>query len=392
MTARPPATAAQAPDGDAGEPRRRAMRRIKIAALVVLALLAVGAARTVVSRISNARDLEATASQSAKLYVRTTQPQRGGDGNRLSLPGTLQGNVQAPIAARASGYLKRWYKDIGSRVEKGELLAEIESPEIDQQLSQAVAARAEAAATLALARSTVARFEELRKSGMVPMQQLEERRSADVQAQASLAAADANIARLRDLQGFKRVVAPFSGVITKRSVEVGDLIDAGAARTLFTLTQTDPLRVYVDVPQAYAHLVKVGQKVTVTQNEMRGRAFEGQVARTAASIDPTSRTMQIEVALPNRDGALLPGAYVQVALPLQAGKETVIPTAALMFRSEGLRVAAVDAAGKVKLLNVKVGRNFGQTVEVLEGLQGNERLVLNPSDALASGDTVSIAH
>jgi len=225
----------------------------------------------------------------------------------------------------------------------------------------------------------------------VPLQQLDERRSADVQAQASLAAADANVARLRDLQGFKRVVAPFAGIITKRNVDVGDLIDAGGARSLFILTQTDPLRVYVDVPQSYAHLVKVGQKVSVTQNEMRGRSFERQVARTAGSIDPATRTMQIEVALPNKDGALLPGAYVQVSLPLQAGKETVIPTAALMFRSDGLRVGSVDAAGKVKLLPVKVGRNFGQSVEVLEGIQGNEKLILNPSDSLTEGDVVIVA-
>jgi RND family efflux transporter MFP subunit len=377
----------QAPAGA----RSRTVRRAKILLIVVLVALAIGAVRTMISRSSNAKALEAGTAQQAKTYVKVASPTVNGGANTLQLPGSLQGAMQSPIAARASGYVKRWTKDIGSRVEKGDLLAEIESPEIDQQLSQAVAAREQAAASLALAKSTVARYEELRKTGMIAQQMLDERRSADVQAQATLAAADANVARLRDLQGFKRITAPFAGIITKRNVDVGDLIDAGGARPLFVLTQSDPLRVYVDVPQTYAHLVKVGQKVTIAQNEIRDRTFEGQVARTAGSIDTTSRTMQIEVALPNRDGTLLPGAYVQVSLPLQAGKETVIPTNALMFRSEGLRVASVDNAGKVKLVPIKVGRNFGQSVEVLEGIRGGERLVMNPSDSLAEGDVVIVS-
>jgi RND family efflux transporter MFP subunit len=199
------------------------------------------------------------------------------------------------------------------------------------------------------------------------------------------------VARLRDLQGFKRVTAPFAGIITKRNVDVGDLIDAGGARPLFVLTQSDPLRVFVDVPQSYAHLIKVGQPVTVSQSEIRGKRFEGKVARTAASIDSTTRTMQIEIALPNKEGELLPGAYVQVAVPLAATREMVISTNTLMFRGEGVRVAAVDASGRVKLLPIKVGRNFGERVEVLEGLQGNERLVLSPPDSLAEGDQVAVA-
>ena len=369
---------------------RRVIHRAKIVAIVVLVLLAVGAARTMVSRASNARALEAGTAEQAKTYVKVATPKVGAAGGKLALPGSLQGATQSPISARASGYLKRWTKDIGSPVQKGELLAEIESPEIDQQLSQAVAAREQMASSLALAKSTLVRWEELRRTGMVPQQQLDERRSAEVQAQANLAAADANVARLRDLQSFKRITAPFSGVITKRNVDVGDLIDAGGARPLFTLTQIDSLRVFVDVPQAYAHLVKIGQEVSVTQSELRGREFRGRVERTGASLDPNTRTMQIEVALANRDNALLPGAYVQVSLPLEAGKETVIPTGTLMFRSEGLRVASVDAAGKVKLLPIKVGRNFGQTIEVLDGIRGDERLVLNPSDSLGDGDTVIV--
>ena len=368
----------------------RVLRRAKLLAIVVVVVLAIAAGRTILSRASNARALEAGTAEQAKVYVKVATPTVGGAGTTLTLPGSLQGAVQAPISARASGYVKRWTHDIGSRVAKGELLAEIESPEIDQQLTQAMAARQEAEATLALATSTRKRWEELRSTGMVAQQQLDERRGAEAQARASLAAAEANVERLRQLQGFKRVTAPFAGVIIKRNVDVGDLIDAGAARPLFVLTTTDPLRLALDVPQTYAHLVSVGQPVTVTQGELRGRTFQGKVARTSGSIDAASRTLQVEVSLPNRDGALMPGAYVQVSLPLPSGDGIVIPTNALLFR-DGMRVASVDPTGRVKLLPVKVGRNFGQSVEVLSGIEGKERLVLNPADSLAEGDQVVVA-
>jgi len=348
----------------------RTVRRAKILTAGVLLLLVLLGGRTIFSRISNAKMLEAGTAERAKLYVRTALPTGGGAGQTLSLPGTLQGFVQAPISARASGYVRRWTKDIGSRVEKGELLAEIESPEIDQQLTQAMAAREQTAASLALARSTVERWEALRKKDVVAQQELDEKRSGFAQAQANVAAADANVERLRQLEAFKRVTAPFAGIITRRNVDVGDLIDGGSGRPLFILTQADPLRVYVNVPQAYAHLVKPGQKVNISQAELRDRAFEGKVERTAAAIDAATRTMQVEISLPNRDGALLPGAYVQAALPLAASRDLVIPTNALIFRAEGIQVASVDGGGKVKLLGVKVGRNFGNTVEVLEGLKG----------------------
>jgi RND family efflux transporter MFP subunit len=309
------------------------------------------------------------------------------------LPGTLQGFVQSPIAARASGYLKRWYKDIGSRVEKGELLAELETPEIDQQLSQAIATREQAASSLALAKSTLERWEALRKKDAVSQQELDERRSGDAQARANLAAADANVERLRQLEGFKRVVAPFAGVITRRNVDVGDLIDAGggAGRTMFLLAQTDPLRVYINVPQSSAQLIKPGQQAIVTQAELHGQTFRGEVARTSGSIDAATRTMQIEITLRNRDGVLMPGAYVQVSLPLLSSRALVIPTNALVIRADGMSVAVVDAAGRVHLKPVKIGRNYGETVEVLDGVAVTDHFVLNPSDSLAEGDQVATA-
>ncbi len=366
--------------------RAQIVRRTQVAGLLVLLVLALGAARTLYSRHANADVLAAVSAEQSRQYVKTTMARRNAAAQNLALPGTLQGFVQAPISARASGYLKRWNKDIGTRVAKGELLAEIETPEIDQQLGQAVAARDQAAANLALTRSTVERWEGLRKKDVVSQQDLDERRSAVTQAQANLAAADANVARLRQLEDFKRVVAPFAGVITRRNVDVGDLIDS--TRPLFMLSQTDPLRVYVSVPQAYAHLVKVGQAVVVTQGELRGQRFAGQVARTAGAIDTATRTLQVEVALPNRNDTLLPGAYVQVTLPLQASQSLLAPTNTLLFRAGGTMVAVLDAQARVTLRRVSVGRNYGTEFEVIDGISDRERLVLNPPDWLADGQTV----
>ena len=370
--------------------RARVVRGTRIVAVVVLVLLVVGAGRTIVGRMANARVLEDNVAASSIQYVKTTVAKTGEAGQTLALPGTLQGFQQAPIAARSSGYVQRWTKDIGSHVTRGEVLAVIESPEVDQQLSQAEAARQQAAASLALAKSTVERWEALRKKDVVSQQELDERRSGATQAVANLAAADANVARLRQLQGFTRVLAPFDGVITRRNVEVGDLVDS-SGKALFVLTQMDPLRIYVNVPQSYAQLVRAGQKVLVTQAELRGRTFSGEVARSAGAIDPATRTMQVEINLPNRDGSLLPGAYVQVDLPLAGAKTLVVPTNVLLFRGEGTRVALVDAASRVRLKPVTLGRNLGESIEVLGGIADGDRLVVNPSDSLAEGDSVALA-
>jgi RND family efflux transporter MFP subunit len=372
--------------------RRSVVRRTKLVTVIVLVLLALGAGRTLVSRMANARALETGTTDRAVVYVKTTVAQGRDAGQTLALPGTLQGQVQAPIAARATGYVKRWTKDIGARVEKGELLAEIETPEIDQQLTQAVATREQAASSLELAKSTMARWEDLRKKDVVSQQELDERRSGAAQAVSNLAAAEANMQRLRQTEGFKRVVAPFAGVITRRNVDVGDLIDAGSTgRALFVLTQSDPLRVYVNVPQSYAQLIKPGQQVIVTQAELRGQSFKGKVARTGASIDAATRTMQVEIALPNPEGTLLPGAYVQVQLPLQSNRSMAIPSNALVIRAEGISVALVDPQGTVKLQPIKIGRNLGDTVEVLDGVKTADVLVLNPTDSIATGDKVAVA-
>lgn len=385
----PAPTSAGNPPETAPEKAPAKTRGLTVVIVVVLVLLALGVGRTLYARKETAKTLDVSVGEQAVTYVRTTRAKAASNGQRVQLPGTLQGAQQATVSSRAAGYVKSWKKDIGSAVKQGELLAEIESPEVEQQISQAVAARAQVAASLGLAKSTVERWEALRKRDVASQQELDEKRSAAAQAEANVAAADANVQRLRQLQGFTRVTAPFAGVVTRRNVDVGDLIESGG-RALFTVTQMDPLRVYVNVPQAYAQLVKAGQPVTVTQSELRDKRFAGTVARTAAAIDAATRSMQVEIALRNEGGALIPGAYVQVELPLPANATLTVPTNVLLFRADGTRVAVVDGAGKVHLRAVVLGRNLGEAVEVQSGVTAEDRLIVNPADSLAEGDTVTV--
>lgn len=375
--------------------RRQVIRRSKIAAAVVVALLLAGGARTVLSQSQKMDQLKADVQARNQIYVKTAVIKVREAGQTVALPGSLQGYAQSPIYARVPGYVKRWHKDIGSRVRKGEVLAELETPETEEQLSQALATRQQAAASLELAKSTEARWIALRAKDAVSQQEVDEKRSNSTQAMANLAAAEANMQRLKQLSNFKSLLSPTDGVITRRNVDTGDLVDAGAggglARALFVVTQTDPLRLFVNVPQTYAQQIKNGQKVTVSQAELRGQKFEGKIARTAASIDPVTRSMQVEISLPNKEGILLPGAFVQVELPLQSKATLTVPNNALIIRAGGVRVAVVDADKRVKLQIITLGRNLGEQVEVMSGLKDGARLVLNPPDALTDGDQVSFA-
>jgi RND family efflux transporter MFP subunit len=369
-------------------------RRARYFALGIFGLLVVGALVAVGGRYARSRDLRATTDAQARNFVNVVPLQAGKDGETISQPATLQGFIESPIYARTAGYVLRWNRDIGAKVAKGEILAELDTPEVDQQLAQAQAARAQATSSLELARSSAERWEHLRERDAVSQQELDERRSAYAQAQANLAAAEANVHRLSDLEGFKHIVAPFSGVVTRRNVDVGDLVDAGSsggtARSLFTLSQTDPLRVYVYLPQTYAAVVRPGQPVTIKQAELAGQVFHGTISNTAGAIDTTTRTMQVEIRLPNPDGRLLPGSYVDVQLPALAGAGVVAPSNVLLFRPEGPRVAMVDAQGKVRLRPVALGRDFGQAIELLSGVQAGDRVILNPADSLADGDSVTV--
>ena len=370
------------------------LKRAKFIVGGIVSALLIGAVIVLVLRSFHAGALETSTTLHAKRYVTTVTPTAGGEGQPLTLPGTLLGVTESTVYARSNGYVVRWVKDIGSTVKKGDLLAEITAPEIDQEFSQAVSTRDQAAASASLAKSTADRWQALRQKDAVTQQDLDERQSAYNQAAANLAAADANVGRLRKLQGFNQVVAPFDGVVTRRNVDMGDLVNAGNGGTgqaLFAVAQVDPLRLYVYVPQVYAHQIKIGDAVTVTLAGRAGEEYRGTVARTARAIDTATRTMQVEIRVPNPSNALITGSYVQVTLPIDADtKALVVPTNVLLFRPDGTRVALVDAGGKVHLTTVKLGTDFGTSVEVLSGLNASDRVVLNPADSLADGDVVTL--
>ena len=377
------------------EESSRVLNRAKMIAGAIIAALIAGGGVVLVLRVVHAHALADATALHAKQYVQTVQPKPGGDATSVTLPGTLQGFIEATVYARSSGYIVRWLKDIGAPVTKGELLAEITAPEIDQELYQAQATRAQAASSAALAKSTAERWQSLREKDAVTQQDLDERLSAYSQAQANFAAAEANVARLRSLQGFNKVVAPFDGVVTRRDVDVGDLVDAGnggVGKALFSVAQVDPLRLYVYVPQAYAHLVKVGDAVTVTLAERAGEEFRGSIANTARAIDTTTRTMQVEIRVPNPKGALIAGSYVQVSLPIKTGASALeVPSNVLLFRPDGPRVALVDGGGRVRLAAVNLGTDFGNSIAILSGVSESDRIILNPPDSIADGDLVTLA-
>ncbi|PRC91118.1 efflux RND transporter periplasmic adaptor subunit [Solimicrobium silvestre] len=370
------------------------LKRAKMISILIVLLLLLGAGVTVVLRVLHSQTLASATEQDARVFVSVIHAQGGGKTETITLPSTLQGIIEAPIYARSSGYVLRWKKDIGSSVVKDEVLAEIDTPEVDSQLAQAIAARAQSASSLDLAKTSAERWEELRKKDAVTQQELNERRSAYTQAVANVEAADANVQRLQKLEGFKKVLAPFSGVITRRNVEVGDLIDAGnggAGRALFTMAQVDPLRLYVYVPQAFAQRINIGDSVSVTQNEMRDQVFQGKVVRAAGAIDAATRTLQMEINLPNHDNKLLAGSYVQVALSANGTSNVLrVPSNVLLFRPEGTRIAVVDNAGHVQLHTVTVGHDLGNSLEILSGITAADNLIVNPADSLADNDIVTV--
>lgn len=323
------------------------------------------------------------------------QPKPVTGDNELVLPGNLQAYIESPIFARTNGYLLRWYKDIGSKVEKGELLASIDTPEVDQELSQARATREQINAALGLAKISADRWANLRKSDSVSQQEADQQASGYVQAQANLAAADANVRRLEEMESFKNVYAPFSGVLTRRNVDPGALINSGAqanGRELFDVARVDPLRVYVQVPQAYAPSMKVGVKAAVTLQEFPGQKFTGTIVRTADSIDMATRTLNTEVDVPNKDSKLLPGSFGQVHFAVgDAVQRITVPVNAMLFRAEGPQVAVVGSDDKVELRSIVIGRDFGATLEILGGLSASDRIVINPPDSLEAGQQVRVA-
>ena len=380
-------------DAESGKADSTAVKRAsKIAVMVAIAFAVLGA-RAIWDRSAHANALEKTASESAQQYVTAVKPKAGPADQTVKLPGTLMGVTESPIYARSTGYIAHWYKDIGDTVKQGDLLATVDTPEIDRELSAAEATREQVKARLDLAGISAKRWQKLRSDDAVSQQEFDERQSALTQSQADLDAANAEVGRLQELERFKSIVAPFAGVITRRNIDIGALVDAGsegAGKELFMLAKTDVLKTYVYVPEAYSQRVKNGDRVRVTLNELPGKNFYGTVVRTADAIDTVTRSMQIEVDLPNPDGVLKPGAYADVQLDLPSSDAVVIPANTLLFRAEGLRVAVIDPNGQVHLKPVTVGEDYGTTLQITQGVNATDRLVLNPPDSLEDGQHVSV--
>jgi RND family efflux transporter MFP subunit len=288
--------------------------------------------------------------------------------------------------------LKNWFVDIGETVTNGQVLAEIDTPELAQQLAQAQAQLDQATASLGLAKTTADRWTELLKSASVSEQETAEKSADYILAQANVEAAKANVHRLDDLKNFGRITAPFEGTVTLRNTDIGQLIAADSGPELFRLAQTNPLRVYVRVPQSLIHAIAPGQKAELTFQELPGRVFAAQVMRTAGAVDPSSRTLQVELQVANPRGEILAGSYAQVRFTEPAaGHGLTLADNALIFRAQGMQVAVVGSDNKVQLRSIKLGRDFGSTVEVLAGLNAGDRIIINPPDAIADGQTVQIA-
>jgi RND family efflux transporter MFP subunit len=317
-------------------------------------------------------------------------------GSEMLLPGTLKAYVESPIYARTNGYLQKWYKDMGSRVNKGELLADIDSPEVDQQLAQARAELTTTQANLGLSGTTAARYQDLLKTDSVSKQDVDNANGDFAAKRAMVQSSEANVKRLEDMESFKRVYAPFSGVITARNVDVGTLINAGnggaSVKEMFDLAQIDPMRVFVSVPQAYGPSIHEGLQACLALSEMPDRTFCGHVVRTANSIDPDTRTLLTEVDVPNPSGVLLPGSYAQVRFAAKlSGKRITLPVNALLFRPEGTMAAVVGPDHRLNLKKLTIGRDFGTSVEVLQGIGPEDQVVINPPDALEQGQQVNVA-
>lgn len=390
----PPPTPAQAT-------RRGLPTAVWIALVVVAVLIVVGIVLRMLQRSHAERTLATHTDQTAVLTVSVTHPAASRLTPEIALPGNVQAFTDTPIYARTSGYLRRWTFDIGAHVRKGQVLAQIESPEVDQQLDQAQANLKSAQANLDLANTTKTRYVDLLKSNSVSKQETDQAVSGAASQQAGVDAALANVRRLQQLQGFENVTAPFNGIVTARNTDIGALIDAGSAgavgpsgsapKELFHMAAIGTMRVYVPVPEVYASDIVNGAKAYLTLDAYPGRRFEGVIARNANAIDPATRTLNVEVDLPNPKGELLPGAYVFVHFHVSSShaQTVTIPSNTLLFRGEGLRVGLVRD-GRVHLQPVTITQDQGAVVEISSGLQPGDSIILDPSDSLAEGQEIHV--
>lgn len=366
--------------------------RLSRVAIVVAVLVVMGFLAGFLPRWHQRNTVRAETVNLATPTVSIVLPKPGQAAAGLMLPAEVKPELEAPIFARTSGYLKRWLVDIGARVEDGQLLAEIDTPELDQQLEQARAQLAESEAALALAQTTAERWADLLKTASVSEQETAEKQADYKLKSATVEANRANVHRLEQLQSFERVTAPFAGTITARNTDVGDLIMPGSGKELFHLAQTKTLRVYVRVPQAAARGISAGQSAELLIPEIPGRKFTATVTSTSGAMATDSRTLLTELQVDNSDGEILPGSYGQIRfLDTKLNAVLTLPSNTLLFRAEGLQVGVVGPDNKVDLRQVEIGRDYGQTVELLSGVGPTDRVIANPSDSLVSGTTVRVA-
>ncbi len=367
------------------------------AILLLLALIVIAIGAAVLGIAPRLKARTALAEQTDYLAAPTVSvvhPRFSAPAEEVALPGNIQAFVDAPIYARTNGYLKRWYFDIGAHVRTGQVLAEIESPEVDQELQQTEQDLASAQDNLKLAQITASRYTDLFKTDSVAKQDVDNAVQNEAARSAAVKSSEANVRRLQELVSFEKLVAPFDGVVTARNTDIGQLIQSGPAnasgRELFHVAAVDRLRVFVNVPQQYSHEAVKGVKAELTLPEMPGRRFSGVITRTADALDPATRTLLVEVDVPNREGLLLPNSYTQVHLKVSSKTPSLlVPATALVFRAEGLRAATVSQ-DRASLVPVTAGRDFGTDVEVVAGLSSDSSVIVNPPDSLVNGEQVRV--
>jgi RND family efflux transporter MFP subunit len=370
-------------------------RTSKFLLVVIPAALLIGFACLVFWRVQARLRVQAqlipVATESNLIPVSIMHPIRSAADQDLTLPGNVQAYVETPIYARTNGYLKKWYVDIGGRVKEGQLLATIDTPEVDQQLNQAQAALLQAQASMDLAKTTAERYQNLLKSDGVSQQEVDQNNGAYKVADANVNAAKANLERLKYLQSFQNVTAPFDGVLTARNVDIGALISDGNTQPLFQLAQVSVLRIYVNVPEPYSNDINPGLTTQLHIAEFPNNIFAGKVVHTAGAIDPASRTLLTEVQVPNPKEQLMPGAYAEVKFHIHSGVvPLLVPSTALIFRSDGAQVALVDSDNKAHLRSVTIGRDFGSNLEIISGLQPDDQVIVNPPDSISEGAPVAV--
>jgi RND family efflux transporter MFP subunit len=376
-------------------PRETGSKHGVLIAVVVLAIIAAVVIGGIVPRLRAKEALKKETYDLAVPTVNVARPKQGAPQTEIVLPGNMQAFTDSPIYARTNGYLKKWYVDIGGRVKAGQLLAEIETPEVDQQLQQARSQLNTAKANFNLAQITSNRYQELKGTDSVAQQDVDNALGSERANAATVSAAEYQVRYLEQLESFKNIYAPFDGIITVRNTDVGHLINSGAgtaAAELFHIAAIHTLRVYINVPQQFSPAAKTGLPATLTLQEFPGRQFKGRLVRTANAIDLATRTLLVEVDVDNPTGELLPGAFAEVHLAVPSGAPTfILPVSALIFRAQGLQVGVVKDGNHAQLANIILGRDFGSEVEVVSGIQTDDQVIINPPDSLISGEEVRVA-